>query len=123
MDPIGLGLENYDAIGRYRSMDGSTVIDSSGVLPSGEPFSGGMELAALVAAQPGFARCIAEKVYTYALGRVPDRSAGHLDTPTLETLATRLADSGYSFTELVAGIVTSPTFLNRRGDATVGGSL
>lgn len=120
MDPIGLGLENYDAIGRYRTMDGMNVIDSTGTLPSGSTFTGPKELAALVAADPAFARCVVQKLYTYALGRTPDLTPGHLDTETLPALAARLAASGYSFAELALGIVTSPTFLNRRGDPSMG---
>jgi hypothetical protein len=120
MDPIGLGLENYDAIGRYRTMDGMNAIDSAGTLPSGSTFTGPKELAALVAADPAFARCIVRKLYTYALGRTPDATPGHLDTTTLPALEARLATSGYSFADLALGIVTSPTFLNRRGDPSMG---
>jgi hypothetical protein len=120
MDPIGLGLENYDAIGRYRTMDGMNAIDSAGTLPSGSTFTGPKELAALVAADPAFARCIVNKLYTYALGRPPDATPGHLDTETVPALAARLAASGYSFSDLALGIVTSPTFLNRRGDPSMG---
>jgi hypothetical protein len=120
MDPIGLGLENYDAIGRYRTMDGMNAIDSAGTLPSGSNFTGPKELAALVAADPAFARCIVQKLYTYALGRAPDATPGHLDTATLPALSARLAASGYSFADLALGIVTSPTFLNRRGDPSMG---
>jgi hypothetical protein len=120
MDPIGLGLENYDAIGRYRTNDGMNAIDSAGTLPSGSSFTGPKELAALVAADPAFARCIVQKLYTYALGRTPDSTPGHLDTETVPALTTRLAAGGYSFSDLVLGIVTSPTFLNRRGDPSMG---
>jgi hypothetical protein len=119
MDPIGLGFENYDAIGAYRTMDRTNVIDAAGDL-EGVPFTGPKELAALLAADPDFARCMTEKLYTYALGRAPDRAPEHLDGPMLVALAARLSEAGYSFTELVAGIVTSPTFLNRRGDPATG---
>jgi hypothetical protein len=120
MDPIGLGLENYDAIGAYRTMDGANAIDSAGALPEGQMFTGPKELAALVAADPNFARCVTEKLYTYALGRAPDRTPTHLDGPTLAALAERLRSGGYSFPELVAAIVQSPTFSNRRGDTATG---
>jgi len=116
MDPIGLGLENYDAIGRYRTLDGTAPIDAAGALPTGEPFTGPLELADLVAARPDFASCVARKLYTYALGRAPDPSVGHLDTPTLEALAQEFVESGYSLPALIAAIVQSPTFLNRRGE-------
>jgi hypothetical protein len=120
MDPIGLGLENYDAIGAYRTMDRATLIDAAGELPSGQTFTGPKELAALVAADPNFARCLTEKLYTYALGRAPDRAAAHLDGPVLTGLAETLRSGGYSFTGLAESIVASPTFQNRRGDTATG---
>jgi hypothetical protein len=101
-------------------MDGMNAIDSAGALPSGSTFTGPQELAALIAADPAFARCIVQKLYTYALGRTPDATPGHLDTVTLPALQARLVANGYSFADLALGIVTSPTFLNRRGDPSMG---
>jgi hypothetical protein len=121
MDPIGLGLENYDAIGQYRTTDAGLPIDSAGQLPTGETFAGAKELSARIAASPDFARCVARKLYTYALGRPPVEAAGHLDTPTMAGLTQGLADSGYSFNDLVARIVQSPTFTQRRGEPASGG--
>ena len=121
MDPIGLGLENYDAIGSYRTMDAGSAIDAAGQLPSGEPFTGAKELAATVAAKPEFARCVAKKLYTYALGRPPVEAAG-LDTPTLDALALSLQQGNFSWQELVARIVTSPAFTQRRGEPASGGN-
>jgi hypothetical protein len=122
MDPIGLGLENYDAIGSYRTMDAGSAIDAAGRLPSGEPFSGAKELAATVAAKPEFARCVAKKLYTYALGRPPLETPGQLDGPTLDGLALALQQGNSSWQELVARIVTSPTFTQRRGEPASGGN-
>jgi hypothetical protein len=116
MDPIGLGLENYDAIGTYRDMDGGKPIDPTGVLPTGETFAGAKALAALVAAKPEFARCAASKLYSYALGRPPVETAGHLDGSTLDGLVAALTQSNFSFSELTSRIVTSPTFTSRRGE-------
>jgi Protein of unknown function (DUF1592)/Protein of unknown function (DUF1588)/Protein of unknown function (DUF1587)/Protein of unknown function (DUF1595)/Protein of unknown function (DUF1585) len=115
MDPIGLGLENYDAIGVYRDMDAGKPIDASGQLPSGETFMGAKELAARVAAKPEFARCVAKKLYSYALGRPPVETPGHMDGPTLDALAQGLATNN-SFAQLANQIVTSPTFTSRRGE-------
>jgi Protein of unknown function (DUF1592)/Protein of unknown function (DUF1588)/Protein of unknown function (DUF1587)/Protein of unknown function (DUF1595)/Protein of unknown function (DUF1585) len=115
MDPIGLGLENYDAIGVYRNMDAGKPIDPNGQLPSGETFMGAKELAARVAAKPEFARCVAKKLYSYALGRAPVEMPGHMDGPTLDALAQGLATNN-SFAELANQIVTSPTFTSRRGE-------
>lgn len=116
MDPIGLGLENYDAVGAYRSMDAGSAIDAAGQLPSGETFTGAQELALRIAAKPEFARCAAKKLYTYALGRPPVESAGHLDTPILDGLAQALQQGGFSWGDLVARIVTSRPFTQRRGE-------
>ena len=116
MDPIGLGLENYDAIGAYRTSDGDAAIEAAGELPTGEPFTGPLELSRLIAARPEYARCMAQKLYTYALGRAPEPTAGHHDQPTLDALGASLREGGYAFTELVLGIAQSPAFLNRRGD-------
>lgn len=116
MDPIGLGLENYDAIGVYRTTDAGMPIDATGELPGGATFAGAKELSARLAESPDFARCAARKLYSYALGRVPHEIAGHLDGPTLEALTQSLIDSGYSFNDLIARIVQSPTFTQRRGE-------
>jgi hypothetical protein len=115
MDPMGLGLENYDAIGRYRTTDVGAAIDASGQLPSGEAFVGAKELGARIAAKPEFARCVAKKLYSYALGRAPVDAPGHLDVPTLDALTQTLTQNG-SFAELASAIVTSPTFTSRRGE-------
>jgi hypothetical protein len=116
MDPIGLGLENYDAVGIYRTTDAGLPIDAAGALPDGATFAGAKELSARLAESPDFARCAARKLYTYALGRAPQEVAGHLDGPTLEALTKSLIDSGYSFNDLIARIVQSPTFTERRGE-------
>lgn len=113
MDPIGLGLENYDAIGSYRTMDAGHPIDAAGKLPSGETFAGAKELAARIAAKPELARCVAKKLYAYALGRPAVETASHLDGVTVESLAQALSQNGYSFGELVSSIITSPAFTSR----------
>jgi hypothetical protein len=118
MDPIGLGFENYDAIGAYRTVEGTTPIDSAGELPTGEVFSGPRELSAIIAAKPEFARCVTQKLYTYALGRPPSNESGHLDPSTIDAIAEAFSGGGYAFQDLVMAIVQSPTFLTRRGDPT-----
>jgi hypothetical protein len=117
MDPIGFGLENYDAVGAYRTKDGAFDVDASGALPDGSQFSGAKELAALIAEDERFPRCLTEKLYTYALGRAPDRrTKGHMDTATLAALADDFSN-GFDFPGLITGIVTSETFQKRRGEA------
>ncbi|HKQ69642.1 MAG TPA: DUF1592 domain-containing protein [Polyangiaceae bacterium] len=118
MDPIGFGLENYDAIGAYRTMDGDSAVDSRGLL-NGNPFNGLTELATLISADPEFSRCTAQKLYTYALGRAPElEDSNHLDATTLASIADAFVKGGYKFADLVAGVVTSRPFLERRGDPT-----
>ncbi len=68
MDPLGFGLENFDAIGAYRTMDNGATVDASG-LYDGKSFVGAEELASLVAGDARFARCVTEQLLTYAVGR------------------------------------------------------
>jgi Protein of unknown function (DUF1592)/Protein of unknown function (DUF1588)/Protein of unknown function (DUF1587)/Protein of unknown function (DUF1595)/Protein of unknown function (DUF1585) len=71
MDNLGIALENYDAIGAWRTMEGGAAIDAKGMLPNGgASFSGGPAMAAVVAADPRFSGCVGRKMLTYALGRV-----------------------------------------------------
>ena len=70
LDPMGFALENYDAIGRWRTMDGKFPVDASGAIPRGKSFSNAAEFrAALVAKTPEFAQALTEKMMVYALGR------------------------------------------------------
>jgi len=117
MDPIGFSMENYNAIGAYRTTDGTLPVDSTGVLPSGEKFSGVVDLAKIIGKNPAFAECMATKLYTYALGRGLELTdPNHMDVPSLDAVSSAFATNGLKFQDLVAGIVSSPTFLNRRGD-------
>jgi hypothetical protein len=68
MDPIGFGLENFDAIGTYRTMDNGVPVDASGVY-DGKSFVGAGELASLVAKDARFPKCVTEQLLTYAVGR------------------------------------------------------
>jgi hypothetical protein len=70
LDPLGFGLENYDAIGRWRTMDGKYPIDAASMMPGGERFSTPTELKALLRLKKDvFVRGLVEKHLTYALGR------------------------------------------------------
>jgi hypothetical protein len=113
MDPLGFGLENFNAIGQYRSSEGKFPIDSSGTLPDGRSFKSAVELENLVAQQPrSFAECVTEKMLTYALGRGLER----YDKPAVQQIITRLAAGDYKFSVLVREIVNSMPFQMRRGD-------
>jgi hypothetical protein len=116
MDPIGFGLENYDAIGAYRTMDGTDAIDASGTLPGGGTFSGRQELAQLIAGAPAYASCFTTKLYSYALGRLPEMTDNHLDPWTVYQLAQGYRQNGMRFPDLVSALVSSRTFLERRGE-------
>jgi hypothetical protein len=113
MDPMGFGLENYDAIGRYRTTDtGGFAIDSSGVLFDGRTFNGPTELSQVISADPKFADCTARQVFTYALGRAPVST----DECTIKSMTTAFTTSGHRFPALITALVTSDTFTQRRGE-------
>ena len=110
MDPLGFGLENFDAIGRWRDRDGDAPIDASGVLPGGRSFTGPAELkAVIVENKDAFTRALAEKMLTYATGRgmeVRDRAA-------VRRIADRVEASEYRFQELILAVVESEAFRMR----------
>ncbi len=111
MDPLGFGLENFDAVGGWRTRDGEQSIDSSGELPGGRAFEGPGELRAALRSRPdAFARCLAEKMLTFALGRGLDRR----DRLAVERIVARLARDGYRFSALIMAIVDSEPFRARR---------
>jgi hypothetical protein len=115
MDPIGFGLENYNAIGAYRTMDGSLPIDATGTL-HGQTFNGESEMAQIIASDPEFSACLANKLFTYALGRMPDlTSPNSMDAPALATMTDQFKKGGLQFGQLLTSIVSSPSFLSRRG--------
>jgi hypothetical protein len=110
MDPLGFGLENFNAIGEWRAQDGEDPIDASGTLPSGRSFQGHRELKQILMEQREvFVRGLAEKLLIYALGRGLER----YDRPALAKITDRLPRAGYRFSELVLGIVDSMPFQMR----------
>jgi hypothetical protein len=113
MDVLGFGLENYDAIGRWRVMDGKFPVDVSGTLPNGKSFSSPAEMRALLKDQlPDFSSCLIEKMLTYSLGR----GLEPYDRRTVEAIDRKLEASGYRFQTLVREIVHSLPFQSRRGE-------
>jgi len=114
MDALGFGLENYNAIGKWRDTDGKYAVDSSGTLPGGKSFSTPAELRALLKQDlPEFARCVTEKLLIYSLGRGLER----YDRRTMDEISRKLAASGYRFQSLIHEIVYSLPFQSRRGEA------
>jgi Protein of unknown function (DUF1592)/Protein of unknown function (DUF1588)/Protein of unknown function (DUF1587)/Protein of unknown function (DUF1585)/Protein of unknown function (DUF1595)/Cytochrome C oxidase, cbb3-type, subunit III len=116
MDPLGFGLENFNGIGKYRTMDGKFPIDSSGTLPGGRSFKDAEELIRILQDDKDvFARCLVEKMLTFAIGRGLER----YDRPVVTSIAHKVADNQYKFSTLVMEIVNSAPFEMRRGEAQV----
>ena len=113
MDPIGLGLENFNAIGQFRSLESGQPIDSSGVLITGEKFSDIVALKNVLADErrDDFYRCLSEKILTYAIGRGPK----YFDAVTIDTLVEKLNKGDGTLKDLVAAIIESVPFQKRRG--------
>ncbi|MEP4079118.1 DUF1592 domain-containing protein [Haloferula sp.] len=113
MDPIGLGLENFDAVGRYRATDFGKDIDAAGVLVTGEGFADIGELKKILAGsrRQDVYRCVSEKLLTYAIGR----GVEYFDAPTIDSLVKRLEEDGGGLRDLVIGVVESAPFQKRRG--------
>ena len=111
MDPLGFGLENFDAVGAWRTMDGKFPIDATGTLPNGRTFQGPEELRTILASDKDvFARALTSKLLTYALGRGLER----YDGKTVKLIASRLPAQQYRFSALVMEIVRSLPFQSRR---------
>ena len=114
MDVLGFGLENYDAIGKWRTMDGKFPIDAQGTMPDGRSFQTAAEMrTVLLASLPLFSRCLTEKMMTYALGR----GMQPYDNGALDRIDKALTVSGYRFQTLIYEIVRSLPFQSRRGES------
>jgi hypothetical protein len=113
MDPLGFALENYDAVGHWRTEDASQPIDASGVLPNGKKFNGSAELKTILTAnRQAFAECLTEKMMIYALGR----GLEGYDRTAERKIVSGLAADGYRFSSLINGIVDSAPFQLGRAD-------
>jgi mono/diheme cytochrome c family protein len=111
MDPIGFALDNFDAVGQWRTIDESgTPIDASGVFPDGTKFEGVAGLRQLLLRRPEqFVSTLTENLLTYSLGR----SLAYYDAPAVRDIVRDAARSDYRFSSLVLGIVTSTPFQMR----------
>jgi hypothetical protein len=111
MDPIGLGLENFDAIGRWRTREPGGEVDTRGQLANGTPIDGAAELREALTADPEqFARVFTAKLLTYALGRGLEA----YDLPTVRRIVREAEGDDYRFAALVKGVVNSVPFRMRR---------
>ena len=108
MDPLGFALENFDAVGRWRTTtEANTPIDASGTLPDGTTFDGPVELREVLLARPEeFARTVASKLLTYALGR----GIEYYDMPAIRQILREAALSDYRWSSIILGIVKSQPF-------------
>ena len=107
MDPLGFGLENFNAIGAWRTQDGNFPVDASGVLPDGRSFQTPSQLRALLVQDRGaFISCLVEKLLTYSLGRGLER----YDKRAQAEIIAKLSSQDYKFSELVLDIVNSLPF-------------
>jgi len=106
-EPIGLALENFDAVGSWRTQDGESPIDATGVLVDGTKVDGVVSLReSLVRRSDQFARVVTEKLMTYSLGR----GVEYQDMPLVRSVVHDAAANNYKFSSIVLGIVKSPTF-------------
>ena len=114
MDPLGFALENFDAIGQWRTTDANTPIDASGVLADGTKFNGPAELQqVLLNRREQFVQTVTEKLLTYALGR----GLAYYDRPVVRGITRAAAADDYRWSSLILGIVNSAPFQMRRSES------
>jgi mono/diheme cytochrome c family protein len=113
MDPLGLSLENFDAVGRWRTLgESSAPIDASGMAPDGTRFDGPDGLRSTLLRSDRFVATLTEKMLTYALGR----GLEYYDAPSVRAILRGAAADDYRFSSLIVGIVQSAPFRMRRAE-------
>ena len=114
MDPIGLALENYNAIGQRLEKKGEELLDTSGVLVTGEKFAGVSELKRVIAGprKKDFHRRLTEKLFTYALGR----GAEYYDSPVINKIIKEAENKGGGLKEFIYALIESVPFQRRRAE-------
>ena len=121
IDPIGFGLEHFDAVGRWRDTDSGVAIDATGNLPGSDaPFDGAVSLAAAVGDDPRFLDCMVRKFMTYAVGRTlvtaPSTGSPMDDTAGLADIRAQLGSSAARLDQLIQLIAASPAMTMRIGE-------
>jgi hypothetical protein len=112
MDPLGLAMENFDAVGTWRSRGESNIpLDVSGILPDGTTFDGVVGLRQALLTRPNeFLETVTEKLLIYALGR----GLEYYDRPTVRQIIREAKSNDYGLSSLIAGVVKSAPFLMKR---------
>jgi hypothetical protein len=111
MDPLGFALENFDATGKWRTMEGTSKIDASGVTPDGSALNGPADLRDYLLSRPDqFAATVTEKLLTYALGR----GLEEYDLPLVRKIVRDTAPDNYKWSALIIAIAESTPFQMRR---------
>jgi hypothetical protein len=111
MDPLGFALENFDALGKWRTVEANNSIDPSGVLPDGTKFEGPAGLRkVLLSKQEEFVSTMTERLLIYALGRGLDYN----DAPAIRKILREAAGNDYRWSSLILGIAKSTPFQMRR---------
>lgn len=115
MDPIGFGMENFDAIGRWRVKEAGTgaPVDASGKLPDGQTFTGPTELRTILKQDANLPSCITEHLLTYALGR----GTSEADACAVRDIVQQAEAHGGRLSDYIQAIVQSEPFTQRRGEA------
>jgi hypothetical protein len=114
MDPLGFALENYDAVGKWRTVDAASgsPVDSSGALPDGTEFEGPREMKEVLMQKRSqdFVLTVVEKLLTYSLGR----EILHTDAPAIRSIVKKAAPDDYRLKSLITAVVESAPFQMRR---------
>jgi hypothetical protein len=115
MDPLGLALENFNAIGMWRDTEHDRPIDTAGTLLTGESFQTIRDLKQVLKNEHrvDFYRCLTEKLLTYATGR----GLEYYDEPTVDAIVARLEAENGQFSVLLREVVHSPPFQQQRGNS------
>jgi hypothetical protein len=110
MDPLGLALENFDLVGRWREQEDGHAIDATTELTDGTPLGGPADLRrALLSRSDAFVTALTERLLTYALGRELE----YYDQPAVRRIVREAAGQGTTLAALVQGIVASDPFRKR----------
>jgi hypothetical protein len=110
MDPVGFALENFDAVGRWRTLEGGKPIDVTGGLPGGGEFVGAAGLEQALLERPEvFVGALTEKLLSFALGR----GVEYYDAPAIRKIVAEAKADNYRFSRLILGIVESAPFQMR----------